>query len=133
MYYKVIYNDKVIDVLDKLVYLKYQEKHDRMIFCSESEAQAIFSSDGSEIWNVEGLYDLPVSGYDTVRIEKIDKYEYKQLKALNYKSEEEVIDMAILSLINGDSSIFNDSLERLYLNQEIDRDTMMKFEYLFVV
>lgn len=133
MYYKVIYNDKVIDALDELVYLKYQDKHDRMVFCNESEAQAIFSSDGEEIWHVEGLYDLPVSGYDTVRIEKIDKYEYKQLKALNYKSEEEVIDMAILSLINGDSSIFNDSLERLYLNQEIDGDTMMKFEYLFIV
>ena len=134
MYYKVIYNDKVIDALDKLVYLKYQEKHNRMVFCNESEAQAIFSSDRSEIWHVEGLYDIPVPDlYDTVRIEKIDKYEYKQLKALNYKTVEEVIDTAVLSLINGDSSIFNDSLERLYLNQEIDEDTMMKFEYLLVV
>lgn len=133
MYYKVIYNDKVVDALDKLVYLKYQEKHNRMVFCNESEAQAIFSSDGSEIWHVEGLYDIPVSGYDTVRIEKIDKYEYKQLKALNYKSIEEVIDMSVLSLINGDPSIFFDSLERLYSRQEIDKDTMTKFEYLFVV
>ena len=98
MYYTVIYNDKVIDALDELVYLKYQDKYDRMVFCNESEAQAIFSSDGEEIWHVEGLYNLPVSGYDTVRIEKIDKYEYKQLKALNYKSEEEVIDKLFYSV-----------------------------------
>lgn len=97
MYYKVIYNDKVIDALDKLVYLKYQEKHNRMVFCNESEAQAILSSDGNEIWHVEGLYDVPVAGYDTVRIEEIDKYDYKQLKALNYKTIEDVIDIAVLS------------------------------------
>lgn len=30
MFYKVIKNGKVIDVLDKLVYLKYQPKYDRM-------------------------------------------------------------------------------------------------------
>ena len=99
-YYKVIKNSKVIDVLDKLVYLKYQKKHNRMVLCNESEAQAFFSSDRKNIWHTETLYDIPVSGYDTVELIEIDEYEYKQLKMLNYKTPEEIIDEFLASLIN---------------------------------
>lgn len=100
MYYKVLKDDEVIDVLDRLVFLKYQEKYDRMIFCDESEAQAIFSSDGEYIWHEESLYNIPVAGYDTVRLEEIDQYEYKRLKVLNCKSPEEIIDLYTAFLID---------------------------------
>ena len=101
MFYKVIYKDKVIDVLDSLIFLKYQEKYDRMIFCDESEAQAIISSNEEHIWHEETLYNIPVPGYDTVRIEEIDEYEYNQLKVLNLKTSEQIIDEYTLLLING--------------------------------
>lgn len=101
MFYKVIYNDKVIDVLDQLVYVKYQEKYDRMILCDEREAQAILSSDEKYIWHEKTLYNIPVPGYDTVSIEKIDAYEYEQLKILKLKTLEEVIDEYTLLLIEG--------------------------------
>lgn len=100
MYYKVIYNDKVVDVLDDLVFLKYQEKYDRMVFCDEPEAQAIFSSDRRHIWHEVSLYNIPVPGYDTVRLEEIDVYEYEQLKMLNCKSAQELIDQYTLQLID---------------------------------
>ena len=99
MYYKVIKNNKVIDVLDNLVYLKYQKKHNRMILCKESEAQAFFSSNREHIWHTEGLYELPIEGYDIVELIEINKYEYEQLKTLNYKTPEEIIDSFVLSLI----------------------------------
>lgn len=92
MFYKVIKDGKVIDVLDRLVYLKYQQKHDRMIFCDEEEAQAIFSSDREYIWHEDTLYNIPVPGYDTVHLEEIDEYEYRQLRALNMKTPEQIID-----------------------------------------
>nr|DAH97568.1 MAG TPA: hypothetical protein [Caudoviricetes sp.] len=92
MFYKVIKNGKVIDVLDRLVFLKYQKKYDRMIFCDEEEAQAIYSSDGKHIWHEESLYYIPVPGYDTVQLEEIDEYEYEQLKILNMKTPQEIID-----------------------------------------
>lgn len=126
MYYKVIYNDKIIDVLDRLVYLRYQKKHNRMVLCDESKAQAIFSSDGSEIWHVNGMYDIPVDGYETVRLEEVDKYEYKRLKTLNFGTIEDVIDEFVKSLINNDTSLLSDSLKRLYSRQEIDEATMAK-------
>ena len=99
MFYKVIKDNKVIDVLNRLVFLKYQKKHNRMIFCDENEAQAIYSSDGEYIWHEESLYNVPVSGYDTVRIEEIDEYEYRQLKMLNNKTPQEIIDAFVLSLV----------------------------------
>lgn len=99
MYYKVIKNDKVIDVLDHLSFVKYQEKHRIMVSCKQNEAQGIISSDGEYIWHVFGLYNIPVDGYDTVQIEEIDEYEYNQLKILNLKYPQQIIDEYTLLLI----------------------------------
>ena len=99
MYYKVLKDNKVIDVLDSLIYLKWQPKHKIMVLSDENEAQAILSSDGNSIWHEETLYKIPVSGYDTVRIEEIDEYSYKQLKMLNGKTPESIIDEYNLLLI----------------------------------
>lgn len=98
-YYKVVKNDKVIDVLDKLVCLKYQKKHNRMILCKETEAQAFFSSDRKKIWHAEILYNLPVDGYEEVELIKIDEYEYRQLKVLNMRTPESIIDEYNLLLL----------------------------------
>ena len=101
MYYKVLKDNKVIDVLDHLTYLKWQDKHSIMVLSNEYEAQAILSSDNNTIWHEESLYEVPVEGFDTVRIEEIDKYEYERLKLLNGKTPEEIIDNFVLSLVQG--------------------------------
>ena len=99
MYYKVIKNNKVIDVLDHLTYLKWQPKNKIMLLSDLNEAQAILSSDGNTVWHVEGLYDLPVDGYQTVKLVEIEEFEYKQLKVLNMKSPESIIDEYNLLLL----------------------------------
>lgn len=101
MYYKVLKDEKVIDVLDQLIFVTYQKKHGIMLLCDQSEAQAIVSSDGSHIWHVNGLYHIPVDGYDTVDLVEIDEYEYNQLKILNLKTPQDIIDEYTLLLING--------------------------------
>ena len=101
MYYKVMKNNKVIDVLDNLTYLKWQPKHKTMILSDENDAQAILSSDKNTIWHERTLYKVPVSGYDTVDLVEIDKYEYNQLKIFNLKTIEDIIDEYTLLLING--------------------------------
>lgn len=98
-FYKVIFNNRVIDVLNQLIYLKYQPKHNMMVLCDESEAQAIMSSDKNDIWHVDGLYNIPVEGYDSVELVEIDEYEYKQLKMLNGSTPEEIIDSYTMSLL----------------------------------
>ena len=101
MYYKVLKDGQVIDVLDHLVFVKYQKKHNIMLLCEESEAQAIVSSDGSYVWHLDWLLNIPVDGYDTADLKEIDKYEYEQLKILNYKTPQEIIDEYTLLLIEG--------------------------------
>ena len=99
MYYKVLKDDKVIDVLDHLVFVKYQQKHGIMLVCDKSEAQAIVSSDGDYIWHIDWLLKIPVDGYDTVELVEIDEYEYRQLRVLNLKTPEEIIDEYTLLLL----------------------------------
>lgn len=100
MYYKVISNDKVIDILHQLIFLKWQSKYQTMLICEEREAQAILSSDANYCWHVEGMYKIPVGGYKTVQLVRIDEEEYNKLKALNGKTPEEIIDNYTLYLIN---------------------------------
>lgn len=99
MFYKVIKNNKVIDVLDSLIYLKWQPKHKIMVLSDENEAQAILSSDKNTIWHEKTLYNVPVGGYETVELIEINKFEYDQLKMLNGKTPEEIVDSFVLSLI----------------------------------
>ena len=99
MYYKVLKDNKVIDVLDNLIYLKWQPKHKTMILTDENDAQAILSSDKNSIWHEETLYRIPVDGYETVSVEPIDEFEYKKLKMLNLNTPEEIVDSVVLYLL----------------------------------
>lgn len=101
MYYKVLKNNKVIDVLDQLIYLKWQPKHKIMVLSDENEAQAILSSDMNTIWHEVTLYRIPVDEpkFETVELVEIDQFEYKQLKMLNGKTPQEIIDDFVLSLL----------------------------------
>lgn len=99
MYYKVMKDNKVIDVLDQLIYMKYQPKHDVMVLCREDEAQAILSSDKNTIWHEKTLYNIPTNGYDEVEVIEIDLYEYEQLRVLNGKTAEEIVDNLILFMM----------------------------------
>lgn len=42
MYYKVIKNDEVVDVLNHILYIKYQEKHSLLLLCDITEAPGYF-------------------------------------------------------------------------------------------
>lgn len=101
MYYKVMKDNKVIDVLDKLIFLKYQKKHNIMLICKESEAQAILSSNKKYVWHEETLYKVPIEAgeYDTVQVQEIDRYEYDKLKILNGHTAQEIIDDFVYQLI----------------------------------
>ena len=79
MYYKVIKDDKIVDVLDHILYIKYQEKHSLLLLCDITEAQAILSSDGKYGWHIEGLYNFSLDN-DIYEIKEITKYEYDKLK-----------------------------------------------------
>ena len=99
MYYKVLKNGKVIDILDELIFVKYNEKHKRFLFSEKKYAQAILSSDRKQVWHENTLLKIPALGYDTVELVEIDKFEYEQLKVFNCQSPSELIDNFVLKLI----------------------------------
>lgn len=101
MYYKLIKDNKVIDVIEKFVYIKLSPKSGKILLCPQSEAQGILSSDGNNIWHLQGFYDFPTDEYETVSAIKISKEEYSQLKMLNGKTPQEIIDEYTLLLIEG--------------------------------
>lgn len=100
MYYKLIKDGKVVDVINRLTTLKWQEKHNTMILCDPSVAQAVLGSDDNTIWCDSALCSEPINCYDIVDIVPIDKYEYDQLKIFSYRTLEEVLDEYTLRLIN---------------------------------
>lgn len=104
MFYKVLKNNRVIDVLSQLIFCRFDTDINTMVSCSEEEAQAILSSSGDQIWHVSYYPSIAKSvaaNYDTVDIVEIDQYEYDQLKILNFKTPEEIIDAYTLSLVEG--------------------------------
>lgn len=79
MYYKVLKNENIVDILDHVLYVKYQAKHDLLLLCDIKEAQAILSSNGKYGWHIPGLYNFPPDNQEYQIIE-ISKYEYDMLK-----------------------------------------------------
>lgn len=75
MYYKILKNEEVVDVLNNIIYVKYQQKHDILLMCDKTEAQAILSSDGSCAWHINGLYNYPLDSF-TYDMEETTKEEY---------------------------------------------------------
>lgn len=101
MFYKVIKDGKIIDLLNHPVWVKYQEKHDVMLTCPEAEAEGVMSSDGNYFWHIDIFPSMKKEGIDTVSLVEIDVYEYEKLKTLNMKTPEEIIDAYTLALITG--------------------------------
>lgn len=101
MYYKVLKDGKVIDILDQLFYVKHQMKHDIMLLCEKSEANAILSSDGTHVWYEKSLEPLEYKNFDTVELEQIDVYEYEALKRRHLLTYEQIIDVTVLAMIEG--------------------------------
>ena len=99
MFYKVIKNNKVIDVLDNLVFVKWTDKKNRLLLCPINEAQGFLSSDLSTAYHERSFQKFPIDKFDTVELVRIDEYEYKQLKCLNMKSPQEIIDEFLLLLM----------------------------------
>ena len=79
MYFKVCKDDKIVDILENVLYIKYQKKHDLLLLCNIQEAEAILSSDGTHGWHIEGLYNFPPDNH-VYEIIEITKQEYEKLK-----------------------------------------------------
>lgn len=98
MYYKIMNQNTVVDILDHITYVKYQPRHGILLLCDKKEACAILSSDGKYGWHLEGLYSYQPDPA-TYALEEISQYEYDRLKQLNLKTKEQIEDALVLELM----------------------------------
>ena len=99
-YYKVIYKQRVIDVLSELRYVRYQLKHKVLLFCDYKDAEGILSSDNQTAYHTyEVPKKFPVDKFPTVTLEEITEAEYNQLIRLHGMTPEQIIDDYTAQLI----------------------------------
>lgn len=99
MYYKVIQNQKTIDILDSLKYVKYQLKHKTLLLCDKKEACGVLSSNGTTAYHTSEYLSFPCDDFQTVTIEEITKSEYDSLARLHLKTPEEIAQEIIMDLM----------------------------------
>ncbi len=99
MYYKVIHNKKVIDVLDSLQFCKYQLKHKTLLLCDEKDAQGILSSSGDTAYHIPTCLPFPVDIFPTVSLKEITKSEYDSFTRLHLKTAEQITEELIVELM----------------------------------
>ena len=79
--YKIIYQNMIIDVMNKIKYCKYIKLANRTLLCDKTSANCIVSSDGSQVYHIKGTLEVPTN-YKSVDIVEIDKEEYDYLTSL---------------------------------------------------
>ena len=77
---KILYNNMIIDVLEKITYCKCLTSG-RTLRTDKTSANCIVSSDGSQMYAIKGTSGTPDT-YKKVEIIPIDKKEYDYLTSL---------------------------------------------------
>lgn len=83
MHYKIISGGQIIDACESLNYVRWQDKNRLFIGCTSEWADGLISSDGSEIYILDGArpLDLPAdAAYQTVTYEEITPEEYQEIR-----------------------------------------------------
>lgn len=80
-YYKVILDNKVIDVLENAVWIKLN-RNGRIVICSPMDAVGVVSSDGTQKWNLDGTAGIDGLDSGTVVVTDITETEAAELKTL---------------------------------------------------
>lgn len=80
--YKFIYEGKVIDVVDKIRYLRYLKKSKHVVGSDSSSANCVQASNGIDVYGIQGAKLPEYLNYKKVIIRQVDEDEYKKLKQL---------------------------------------------------
>ena len=81
MYYKVIGDGTILDVLLMPQYVTYQERNKLIVLCKRNDARGILSTDGSTVWHVIGWKEIPLPNVISVHLIEINEEEYEILKS----------------------------------------------------
>lgn len=77
--YKILENNRIIDVMEDIKFIKYLPRSKRVITVDEKQANGCVSSNGDEIYHLLGTPYNFAEARKTVRYERINAEEYERL------------------------------------------------------
>lgn len=89
--YKIIFNNLIIDVMEKPRYTRFLPKSQRVVGTDRLAATGIMSSNGEEIYHLEGKTNNYPEKLKTVQLIKIEKEEFERLKSQKTEIKEETL------------------------------------------
>lgn len=106
--YKAIFNNLVIDIMEKPRYTRFLPKSQRVVGTDRLAATGIMSSNGEEIYHLEGKTNNYPEKLKTVQLIKIEKEEFERLKSRKTEIKEEtLVPAAIQSQIDALAAMVN--------------------------
>lgn len=120
--YKVIFNNLIIDVMEKPRYTRFLPKSQRIVGTDRLAATGIMSSNGEEVYHLEGKTNNYPEKLKTVQLIKIEKEEFERLKSQKTEIKEKtLIPAAIQSQIDALAAMVNQlSAQNETLLQQIE-------------
>ena len=89
--YKIIFNNLIIDVMEKPRYVRFLPKYQRIVGTDRLAATGIMSSNGEEVYHLEGKTNNYPEKLKTVQLIKIEKEEFERLKSQKTEIKEETL------------------------------------------
>jgi len=114
--FKILKNSSIVDVTDSLNYVRYQSKNGIFVSCSENDAQAIVSSDGTNIWHIKNKDSITGKDIEDVEIVTISLEEYELLKSAMeeaLQSGENILEDNSATILEDEESTEEDVIEFL--------------------
>lgn len=120
--YKVIFNNLVIDIMEKPRYTRFLPKSQRIVGTDRLAATGIMSSNGEEVYHLEGKTNNYPEKLKTVQLIKIEKEEFERLKSQKTEIKEEtLVPAAIQSQIDALAAMVSQlSVQNQNLLQQIE-------------
>ena len=121
--YKVIFNNLVIDIMEKPRYTRFLPKSQRIVGTDRLAATGIMSSNGEEVYHLEGKTNNYPEKLKTVQLIKIEKEEFERLKSQKTEIKEEtLVPAAVQSQIDALAAMVNQlSAQNQNLLQQIEK------------
>lgn len=120
--YKVIFNNLIIDIMEKPRYTRFLPKSQRIVGTDRLAATGIMSSNGEEVYHLEGKTNNYPEKLKTVQLIKIEKEEFERLKSQKTEIKEEtLVPAAVQSQIDALAAIVSQlSAQNKTLLQQIE-------------
>lgn len=118
MFYKIMYNNMVIDLLNEVCWVRYLPNSKRLVATDSQAANGVMGSDHNTVYHIFGKPYTFANEVKTVEVVKIDALEYDRLQTqfMLQKQENEAMKSEIRSLkaqLNSQEALLQAILSKL--------------------